>query len=157
MDLAATSAQDKVNLKTDLESSRDADTDSALISGLGPTLGGSSSEDVLVKEYVTTTHTTEDANVDIYEELYLAILKALKAVSDLGRLPNSKQSKARTLHDSVSNLYIWGESFRHGKLGRALGQSDELRNVVLETLCTIAKLAIGTIADQSRFLHLHDL
>ena len=47
---------------------------------------------------------------------------------------NSLQS---ALREELGRLYLWGEAFENGKLDKALEQSEDLRDTVLEFLCAI--------------------
>lgn len=46
----------------------------------------------------------------------------------------------RTMKDALGKLFLWGESTMDGGLDRALDESDELRDHVLESLGSIAKI-----------------
>lgn len=58
--------------------------------------------------------------------------------ADNGRSP----SHARTLRECVARLCLWGDSFDGEQLDKALDQSDDLRDVVLEHLCHIGTLVL---------------
>ena len=50
--------------------------------------------------------------------------------SDQGRTPF-------VLKDQLAKFFLWGDGFSDGRLDKALDQSDELRNTVLELLCDL--------------------
>lgn len=41
------------------------------------------------------------------------------------------------LREELGKLYLWGEAFENGNLDKALEQSEDLRDTVLEFLCAI--------------------
>lgn len=44
--------------------------------------------------------------------------------------------------EQLGRLFLWGQGFKPEKLEDALDQSNELREMVLESLCEIGKLII---------------
>ena len=52
------------------------------------------------------------------------------------------KSRSNALRECLGRLYLWGEPFCSGALDKALGQSDELRDNVLEHLGHIGKLLL---------------
>ena len=52
------------------------------------------------------------------------------------------ESRSKVLRECLGRLYLWGEPFGSGGLDKALGQSDELRDNVLERLGHIGKLLL---------------
>ena len=52
------------------------------------------------------------------------------------------KSRSNVLRECLGRLYLWGEPFGSGDLDKALGQSDELRDNVLESLVHIGKLLL---------------
>lgn len=52
------------------------------------------------------------------------------------------------LKEDVRRLFLWGESFRNGKLEMVLSQSEELKDIVLEFIT-----AIGLLLTDSKFEH----
>ena len=52
------------------------------------------------------------------------------------------KSRSNVLRECLGRLYLWGEPFGSGDLDKALGQSDELRENVLERLGRIGKLLL---------------
>jgi hypothetical protein len=51
----------------------------------------------------------------------------------------SGETSVAALKELLGSLYLWGESFEHGKLDFILVQSEDLRESVLELLLTIAQ------------------
>ena len=52
------------------------------------------------------------------------------------------ESRSNLLRECLGRLYLWGEPFGSGDLDKALGQSVELRDNVLERLGRIGKLLL---------------
>ena len=50
------------------------------------------------------------------------------------------KSRSNVLKECLGRLYLWGEPFGSGDLDKALGQSDELRDNVLERLIHVGEL-----------------
>ena len=46
------------------------------------------------------------------------------------------------LREELGKLYLWGEAFENGKLDKALEQSEDLSDTVLEFLCAIGNIII---------------
>ena len=46
------------------------------------------------------------------------------------------------LKEELGRLYLWGEAFENGKLDKALEQSEDLRDTVLEFLCAIGDIIV---------------
>ena len=74
--------------------------------------------------------------------LYQLCLQALQAFYRQERDRHSSKSGLNILRECLGRLYLWGEPFGVGELDRALEQSDELRNNVLERLGHIGKLLL---------------
>lgn len=55
-----------------------------------------------------------------------------------GTIARLESSGKRSIKDALGKLFLWGEDLMDGGLDRALGESDELRDHVLELLCGIA-------------------
>ncbi|MCJ1261286.1 hypothetical protein MMC22_001150 [Lobaria immixta] len=55
-----------------------------------------------------------------------------------GTIAKLESSGKRSIKDALGKLFLWGEDLMDGGLDRALGESDELRDHVLELLCGIA-------------------
>lgn len=52
------------------------------------------------------------------------------------------KSRSNALRECLGRFYLWGEPFGSGDLDKALGQSDELRDNVLERLGHIGKILL---------------
>lgn len=74
--------------------------------------------------------------------LYQACLRALQDIYRQERFKGSSRSRSSVLRESLGRFYLWGEPFGVGELDRALEQSDELRDDVLERLGHIGKLLL---------------
>lgn len=57
-----------------------------------------------------------------------------------GTIARLKSLGQRSVKDALGKLFLWGEGLMDGGLDRALGESDELRDHVLDSLCGIAKI-----------------
>ena len=51
-------------------------------------------------------------------------------------------SRSYLLKEELGKLYLWGESFGPGELDKALGESEELRDNVLDLLANFGELVI---------------
>ena len=51
-------------------------------------------------------------------------------------------SRSYLLKEELDKLYMWGESFGPGELDKALDESDELRDNVLDLLVNLGELVI---------------
>ncbi|CAD6591965.1 MAG: hypothetical protein ASARMPRED_005885 [Alectoria sarmentosa] len=74
--------------------------------------------------------------------LYQACLRALQNIYRQERFKGSSRSRSSVLRESLGKFYLWGEPFGVGELDRALQQSDELRDNVLERLGHIGRLLL---------------
>ena len=74
--------------------------------------------------------------------LYQSCLRILQDFYRQERDHGSSSSHSATLRECVGRLYLWGEPFGVGELDKALRQSDELRDDVLERLGHIGKLVL---------------
>ena len=70
------------------------------------------------------------------DRLYQLCLHALK------RFYRQHQPSSNLVRECLGRLYLWGEAFGVGGLDKALRQSDELRDSVLERLGHIGKLLL---------------
>ena len=52
------------------------------------------------------------------------------------KIPRLNLSQS-ALREELGRLYLWGEAFENGKLEKALEQSEDLRDTVLDFLCAI--------------------
>ena len=74
--------------------------------------------------------------------LYQLCLHQLQAFYRQEREKHSSKSGSNVLRECLGRLYLWGEPFGVGELDRALEQSNELRDNVLERLGHIGKLLL---------------
>ena len=72
--------------------------------------------------------------------LYQLCLRALQDFYHQQRDQCNSKSRLNALRECLGRFYLWGEPFGVGKLDKALRQSDELRNSVVERLVYIGKL-----------------
>lgn len=77
-----------------------------------------------------------------HEECINMITKLLPLISTNPILRGQQE----VLREDVGRLFLWGESFRNGKLDMVLSQSEELRDTVLEFIT-----AIGLLVTESEF------
>ena len=66
----------------------------------------------------------------------------LRALQVFYRQESRSSSRSSILKQYLERLYLWGEPFGVGELDRALGQSDELRDNVIECLSRIGLLLL---------------
>ena len=74
--------------------------------------------------------------------LYQLCLRALQDLYRQERDQCSSSSRRFVLGEYLGRLHLWGEPFSAGELDKALRQSDELRDSVLERLFHIGKLLL---------------
>ena len=74
--------------------------------------------------------------------LYHLCLSALQDFYRQQRDQPSSESRLNVLRECLGRLYLWGEPFGIGELDKALRQSDELRDMVLERLTHVGKLVL---------------
>ena len=74
--------------------------------------------------------------------LYQLCLRALQDLYRQERDQCSSSSRSFVLGEYLGRLHLWGEPFGAGELDKALSQSDELRDSVLERLVHIGKLLL---------------
>lgn len=63
------------------------------------------------------------------------------------------RSRAINLGESLGRLYLWGDSFSVGELDRALSQSEDLKENVLEQLGHIGKLLLRGRDSREQYCH----
>lgn len=68
------------------------------------------------------------------------LIESSQRVRTSGTIARLKSLGQRSMKDALGKLFLWGEGLMDGGLERALGESDELRDYVLESLCGIAKI-----------------
>lgn len=81
-------------------------------------------------------------NQNLAARLYQLCLRALQDFYRRERDKPSSRSRSIVLRECLGRLYLWGEPFGVGELDRALEQSDELRDDVLERLGHIGNLLL---------------
>lgn len=59
------------------------------------------------------------------------------------------------LREQLGKFYLWGEGFRGGSLDKAVDQSDDLRNTVLELICDIGMVLLCSKCSSLLFSSLH--
>ncbi len=77
--------------------------------------------------------------------LHTACLRIFKLVSHYTcrvSIFQKEATQAANVKEELGRLYLWGESFPDGDLDRALEQSDEIRNNVLDLLRGIGETLI---------------
>lgn len=74
--------------------------------------------------------------------LYQLCLHALQDLYIREREKRKFGSQTTGLRECLGRLYLWGESFERGELDRALEESDEVRESVLERLGHIGELLL---------------
>lgn len=74
--------------------------------------------------------------------LYQLCLHTLQDFCCQQRNQRSSKSCYHALRECLGRLYLWGEPFGVGELDKALEQSDELRDSVIERLGHIGKLLL---------------
>lgn len=83
--------------------------------------------------------------MDDYARFYTACLRVYKIVSHyvgLESLSRKDVTQAASGKEGLERLYIWGEGFSDGNLNRALEESDEIRDNVLELLLGIGETLV---------------
>lgn len=110
------------------------------------------------KECVESTGNTKHNLLDSTERLglatclYQACMGAFRALCSpnppdtSSEYRSSSPEEMSSLKQLLGRLHLWGESFNDGSLDKAVAQSDEMRNTVLELLCDI-----GSELWQSKF------
>ena len=97
-----------------------------------------------IKRSQPMTSAGDIVNLDFAEELYGTLLMVFaqmcRIYSKTISLPKQRQVK-----EALGRLHLWGRDFQDGKLARVLGQSDDLRNTVIELLCQIGKVILGML------------
>ena len=74
--------------------------------------------------------------------LYQLSFRSLQDFYRQERDRGSSNSRSAVLRECLGRLYLWGEPFGDGELDKALRQSNELRDNVLERLGHIGKLVL---------------
>lgn len=81
-----------------------------------------------------------DRNDEIADGIFADrnLLESSQRNHSSGTIARLESSGKRSIKDALGKLFLWGEDLMDGGLDRALGESDELRDHVLELLCGIA-------------------
>lgn len=66
-----------------------------------------------------------------------------------GTIAKLKSLGKRSMKDALGKFFLWGHDLMDGGLDRSLGESDELRDHVLELLCSIAKILQSSMYQSS--------
>ncbi len=59
-------------------------------------------------------------------------------------LPTISRKDIKALKHSLGNLFLWGDGFRDGMLENVLGESDDLKETLVDLLVRIARLLISS-------------
>lgn len=115
-------------------------------------MGGGSGRSDYVLQWLggpTPGPTENDENPAIGQEeqgfagrLYQICFRALQSFHRKERDQRSSSLRTTVLREYLGKFYLWGEPFGIGELEKALEQSDELRETVLDRLCHIGKLLL---------------
>lgn len=84
-----------------------------------------------------------EQNLGLATQLYLLSREGLQRLCRREQTPSRLDPWLSTLKEELGKLYLWGEAFETGRLDRALGQSEDLRDLVLELLCAIGSTSTG--------------
>jgi hypothetical protein len=57
-------------------------------------------------------------------------------------VPETNRQREKSFKKSLGRLFLWGDSFRGGKLESVLDHSDSLRETVIESLAAIGKILL---------------
>ena len=74
--------------------------------------------------------------------LYHLCLYALKYIQKEEHVKSSGSHRSVSFRECLVALYLWGDSFSTGELDKALDQSDDMKESVLEQLARIGKLVL---------------
>lgn len=102
---------------------------------------------------VAATFNDNDTTTSFAWNLYDNLLKLLSTLVPviLARSSRLSRKSARSLKESLGNLFLWGDGFRNGLLEIILEQSDDLRRSVISLL-----VSVGTILITGRFYNVKD-
>ena len=78
-----------------------------------------------------------DQGLGLATRLYQLGRQGLQQLCRQDRCVPRLSSSQSALREELGRLYLWGEAFEDGKLDKALEQSEDLRDTVLEFLCAI--------------------
>jgi len=95
---------------------------------------------------------TSDTDKSLAARLYAGCIIILRGVCSRISDPIASRSflKPWVLRQELGWLYLWGEGLGNGKLNKALGDADELRESVIEVL-----VSIGMLLVRSKFIFLN--
>ena len=71
----------------------------------------------------------------------LRLFSIITPLASNGATAISKKG-TRSLKESLGKLFLWGDSFRDGRLEIVLDASDEIKESVLSTLATVGRILI---------------
>ncbi len=74
--------------------------------------------------------------------LYSLCLNALQQLYRGERRKDSLGVRSTTLRECLGELYLWGDAFRTEELDKALDQSDEMRDTVLEQFVLVGEVLL---------------
>ena len=74
--------------------------------------------------------------------LYEQSLETLRYLSHGGTKNETSTLPSCMLKEELGKLYLWGEVFAHGDLIRALDQSDDLKDDILDLLSNIGRILL---------------
>ena len=99
---------------------------------------------LLTDEWLDGNHVryakAQDANLDILESLYNAVLEVVEKIWRATNTTRLKQTQAALFEGSLAKLQVWGRDVGNGRLAYVLSQSDELRDTILLTLRQLGRL-----------------
>lgn len=81
-----------------------------------------------------------DADDEVSNAIHSDLLESSTRNRPSGTTVRPQSSGQRCMKDALGKLFLWGEDLIDGGLDRALGESGELRDHVLESLCGIAEI-----------------
>ena len=84
--------------------------------------------------------TRGEASERVAEGLYVNILALLTILVDHSR--RMKLQVEKSLGEELGRLFLWGESFRKGKLDAILESYPDLRLSVLKSLITLSRIIL---------------
>ena len=89
----------------------------------------------------TETH-QEGFAWNLYEHDLLLFAQIVPLASQLPQRVSTKQ--ARSLKGLLGDFFLWGDSFRDGRLQSVLEESDDLKNTVISSLATLGRVLISS-------------
>ena len=102
-------------------------------------------------ENIETAPSEDEDEAGLAARLYRACLHVMRYVHRRECSKSSPQLGTTSLENCLSKLFLWGDEFGVGDLDKALDQSDELRESVLEQLLCVGGLLLrGKLATAFR-------